>query len=150
MRTPLMAFTVAGLLAACAPHPGGEAAPPPPVVGAWVVRHDRAPFPVHMYVFNADGTLQQANPDAGDPATSDSDGKGVWRLEGSRVRGKFVEITADRATHRFVGRGEISFLITVSGDTFKGEATARFYDAEGRPTGAPVSTGMDGERVVLP
>jgi len=26
-----------------------------------------APFPYHMYVFNADGTTQQANPDAQQP-----------------------------------------------------------------------------------
>ena len=39
-----------------------------------------------MYVFNADGTMQQANPDAGDPSTSDSDGKGIWVADGNRIR----------------------------------------------------------------
>ncbi len=39
---------------------------PNPLVGAWLVQDPNAPFPFHMYVFNADGTMQQANPDAGD------------------------------------------------------------------------------------
>ncbi|MBA2628336.1 MAG: hypothetical protein H0U85_10005, partial [Gemmatimonadales bacterium] len=69
-----------------------------PVVGVWVVRHSAAPFQYHMYVFNADGTMQQANPDAGNPRTSDSDGKGIWVADGDSVRGKFVEVQADRAT----------------------------------------------------
>jgi len=33
-----------------------------PIVGAWFVKDPDAPFPYHMYVFNADGTMQQANP----------------------------------------------------------------------------------------
>jgi hypothetical protein len=55
---------------------------PNPIVGAWFVKDAGAPFPYHMYVFNADGTMQQANPDAGDPRTSDSDGKGIWVADG--------------------------------------------------------------------
>ena len=35
-----------------------------PVVGTWIVNDADAPFPYHMYVFNEDGTLQQASPDA--------------------------------------------------------------------------------------
>ncbi len=35
-----------------------------PIVGAWIVKDPNAPFPFHMYVFNGDGTMQQANPDA--------------------------------------------------------------------------------------
>jgi hypothetical protein len=58
-----------------------------PIVGAWFVADLGAPFPYHMYVFNADGTMQQANPDAGDPHSSDSDGKGVWVAEGDRQVG---------------------------------------------------------------
>ena len=51
--------------------------PPNTIVGTWFVEDAGAPFHQHMYVFNADGTMQQANPDAGDPTTSDSDGKGI-------------------------------------------------------------------------
>lgn len=58
---------------------------PNPVVGAWFVNDVDAPFPYHMYVFNADGTLQQASPDAGDANSSDSDGKGIWIADGALV-----------------------------------------------------------------
>ena len=63
---------------------------PNPVVGAWLVKDPNAPFPYHMYVFNGDGTMQQANPDAGDPHGSDSDGKGIWVTDGERIKGKWV------------------------------------------------------------
>jgi hypothetical protein len=86
-----------------------------PVVGAWIVRHSAAPFQYHMYVFNSDGTMQQANPDAGNARTSDSDGKGIWTEVGNSIKGKFVEMRADRATHAFIGRGEISFAFVVRG-----------------------------------
>lgn len=88
------------------------------VVGAWLVQDPNAPFPYHMYVFNADGTMQQANPDAGDPHGSDSDGKGVWVANGERIKGKWVEVIADRTTHQFSGRLEISYEIMVCGDTY--------------------------------
>src|SRR5579871_5510713 len=97
------------------------------IVGTWIVRDSAAPFPVHMYVFNADGTMQQANPDAGDAKTSDSDGKGAWISDGAGVRGKWVEVTADRATHKFAGRGEITFELRVDADSFTGTEMARFY-----------------------
>jgi hypothetical protein len=93
---------------------------PNTVVGAWLVKDPNAPFPYHMYVFNGDGTLQQANPDAGDPHGSNSDGKGIWVTEGDRIKGKWVEVIADRATHQFAGRLEISYDITVSGDCYTG------------------------------
>jgi hypothetical protein len=38
-----------------------------------------------MFVFNSDGTMQQANPDAGDPNTSDSNGMGAWVPDGDRI-----------------------------------------------------------------
>lgn len=121
-----------------------------PVVGAWVVRHQGAPFPYHMYVFNADGTMQQANPDAGNARTSDSDGKGIWKASADTVKGKFVEMLADRTTHAFLGRGEISFSVIVKGDSIIGTASARFYDATGAPTDGPIVVDMLGSRVTLP
>lgn len=121
----------------------------PTVVGTWVVEHGNAPFPFHMYVFNADGTMQQANPDAGNPLRSDSDGKGVWKRVGNTVRGKWVEIMADRATHRFSGLGEISFEIVVKGDGFEGTGTARFYDANRKLIDGPFATTMSGTRVTV-
>ncbi len=120
------------------------------IVGAWVVKYDKAPFPFHMQVFNADGTMQQANPDAGNAGSSDSDGKGVWIAAAGRVRGKWVEIRADRATHAYIGRGEISFDVAVSANAFSGMAQANFYGPDGKLTDGPIDTPVSGERVTLP
>jgi hypothetical protein len=103
-----------------------------------------------MYVFNADGTMQQANPDAGDPNTSDSDGKGIWVADGSRIRGKWMEITADRTTHKFASRGELPFDIQVTGDTFAGTLSARFYDPVGKLLQDFPATPISGKRLTLP
>ncbi len=123
---------------------------PNPIIGTWVVKDSAAPFPYHMYVFNADGTMQQANPDAGDPHASDSDGKGVWVADGDRIKGKFVEVTADRTTHQYLARGEISFVFKVDGDTMTGNGTARFYDVNEVVIVGPIETTMTGKRVTLP
>lgn len=120
------------------------------VVGTWVVTAPEAPFPHHMFVFNADGTMQQSNPDAGNATTSDSDGKGIWMRREGRIVGKFVEFTADRQTHRLVSRGEVSFEIEVSGDRLAGTASARFYDVDDRLLRGPLPTPLAGRRVTLP
>ena len=101
-----------------------------------------------MFVVHSDGTMQQANPDAGDPNTSDSNGMGVWVVDGDNIRGKFVEVTAARTTHQFASRGEISFLISLTGNTFSGSATAVFYDARGARLKEPLSATLVGERIV--
>jgi hypothetical protein len=137
-------------LAGCSSLSRGETGSNP-VVGVWFVNDVDAPFPYHMYVFNSDGTMQQANPDAGDPNSSDSDGKGIWVADGDRVKGKWVEVTADRATHKFTGRTELSFDITVNGDTFAGTATARTYNSSGTLTDGPTPPGkFEGKRVTYP
>jgi hypothetical protein len=79
----------------------------------------------------------------------DSDGKGVWKMVDGRVRGKFVEITADRVTHKFIGIGEISFDLTVTGDHFEGSGSARFYNADRQPTEGPFATTFAGSRVTV-
>ncbi len=94
--------------------------------------------------------MQQANPDAGNANTSDSDGKGMWVAEGDRVKGKFVEIQADRTTHAFLGRGEIAFTFVVQGDTLTGTASAKFFDERGALRDGPIETDMTGSRVTLP
>ena len=106
-----------------------------------------APFPLHMFVFHSDGTVQQSNPDAGDPNTSDSDLMGAWRPNGDGFKGRLVEITADRTTHQFVSRGEISFTVKVSGNAFSGTASAVFYDANGQQVRGPLQARLEGERV---
>ena len=136
-------------LAGCAaiPHTAPAQAP---IVGAWIINDPMAPFPYHMYVFNADGTMQQANPDAGDPHSSDSDGKGVWAARDGRIVGRWMEITADRTTHKYSGRTEISFEIGVAGDTLTGTETVKIYDANEQLTELPAGPAFQGKRVTLP
>jgi hypothetical protein len=144
-----MMISILGLQA-CSMLPG-KVSSPNPVVGAWLVKDTDAPFPYHMYVFNSDGTMQQANPDAGDPHASDSDGKGIWVTSGDRIKGKWVEVIADRVTHKFTGRTEISYDINVSGDMFVGTETACSYDANGTLTHGLTAPGpLQGKRVTLP
>ena len=119
----------------------------PPIVGAWFVKVPGAPFEYQMYVFNADGTMHESNPDAGDANASDSSGFGAWTDTSGRVAGKFVEVTADRTTRSFVSRGEISFEITVAGNAFNGTATGRFYDVNGVLVRGPVHASMQGTRI---
>jgi hypothetical protein len=137
-------------LCGCGNVTGGSGFPNP-IVGAWLVKDPNAPFPYHMYVFNADGTMQQANPDAGDPHGSDSDGKGIWVADGERIKGKWVEVIADRATHQFAGRLEIAYDITVSGDSYTGRETVRAYDAAGNDRPGPGTPAqIEGKRVTYP
>jgi len=119
-------------------------------VGVWTATFPDAPFKYHMVVFNSDGTMQQANPDAGDAHTSDSDGMGIWVREGDSVKGKFVEITADRTSRAFVSRGEISFQIHVEGNSFTGNAVGKFFDLDNKLVVGPVETAFNGTRVTLP
>lgn len=144
------AFRSLGLLVlwltGCQQAPSANS-PSPAIVGAWIVRASEAPFPLHMFVFHSDGTVQQSNPDAGDPDTSDSNLMGAWLADGDGFKGKVVEITADRTTHQFVSRGEISFALKVSGNTFSGTARAVFYDLNGHQVRGPLQARLEGERV---
>jgi hypothetical protein len=150
MRRPLTTLGVAALCLgslACQ-QVSGDKDNASAIVGAWYVKAPEAPFQYHMFIFHSDGTVQQANPDAGDPNTSDSNGMGVWVPQGDRIKGKFVEVTADRATRQFVSRGEISFLIKVTGNVFSGTASTTFYDAGGRRLRGPLAATLEGQRVV--
>jgi hypothetical protein len=92
--------------------------------------------------------MQQSNPDAGDPNSSDSNGLGVWVKDGGAIKGKFVEVTADRTSRQFASRGEISFVVKVKGNTLTDTASAIFYDAEGRRLKGPITATMEGQRVM--
>ncbi|MBS0580356.1 MAG: hypothetical protein JSR36_13965 [Proteobacteria bacterium] len=143
--TRLGTLLTAGLvLVACARAPG---APPAPVVGTWLMQIPEAPFPVHLFTFHADGTVLQSNPDAGDPGSSDSNAMGAWQATPQGIRGRLVEVLADRGTRRFTGRGEISFVLTVTDDTFQGTASAVFYDPQGAQVRGPVQASLQGQRV---
>ena len=149
MAAPVAAALLC-IVTLAAPASAADAAKVDDIVGTWVVKAADAPFQYHMFVFNADGTMQQANPDAGDENTSDSDGKGAWFRKDGKIVGKFVEITADRTTHKFVARGEISYEIAVDGDKLTGNASAKFYDENDKLQHGPFPTPLDGKRVTLP
>ncbi len=106
-----------------------------PVVGVWEVWVDGAPFDHHVMMFNAGGTMLQSNPEGGNAVSSDSTGMGVWRAEGDRVLGGFLETRADRVTRLALGRSEIRFDLRVTGDAFTGTAVATTYDRTGTSTG---------------
>lgn len=123
---------------------------PDAVVGVWLVQHPTAPFPLHLYVFNADHTMQQANPDAGNSRSSDSDGKGVWQRRGEHVVGKWVEIMADRTTHKLTGHGELSFDLTISANRMVGKGTFIAFDTAGNAQGEPIDAPFTGTRITTP
>ena len=152
-RLPQKPVAVLGLLALCLGSAGchqasSRASDLSPIVGTWVVKAPEAPFPLHMFVFHSDGTVEQSNPDAGDPNTSDSNAMGIWQPDGEGIKGKLVEITADRTTRQFVSRGEIAFSLKVTSNAFSGTATAIFYDAGGRRLRGPLSASLEGQRVL--
>ena len=119
-----------------------------PIVGTWLVTIPEAPFPLHMLAFHPDGTVQQSNPDAGDPNSSDSSAMGAWLADRNGIKGKLVEVTADRTTHQFMSRGEISFSLKVDGNSLRGTAIAVFYDGSGRRVREPVQATLEGQRVL--
>jgi hypothetical protein len=112
------------------------------------VKIPKAPFPYHIFVFHQDQTMLQANPDAGDASTSDSNGAGAWSAKSDTVTGKFVEIMADRTTRHFVSRGEISLRLKVNGNTLADTFQANFYDAAQRRLREPFSGTLEGWRVL--
>jgi hypothetical protein len=156
MRTPgqldvLAILSAFALSALGCDRAQADTAPISPIVGTWVVHDPNAPFPYHLYVFNADGTMHQANPDAGNPRTSDSDGKGIWADRGDHIESKWVELSADRATRQYAGRLELTMQIGVRGDSLTATETVEVFDATGAPGLAPATPKpLSGARVTLP
>jgi hypothetical protein len=150
---PLRNARLFGFLGLCAialigcgtlPTRGGSVQP---IVGAWLVTIPEAPFPQHLIIFHADGTLLQSNPDAGDPRTSDSNLMGAWIAEGDHIAGRFMEVTADRSTHKLVGHGELTFSVRVQADDIRGSGSAHFFDSNGAPSGDPIAFTVSGYRI---
>jgi hypothetical protein len=119
------------------------------IVGVWEVVADGAPFRHHVMTFHADGTMLQSNPDHGNRITSDSNGMGVWRAEGSSVTGAFLEFTVDRDDPELVTKGTVHFELFVSGTSFSGMATANFHDLDGGLLAGPLKAEMTGVRFTL-
>lgn len=148
---PRALIQISGLFALAACNaPQAVQTKPDDVVGVWLVQHPTAPFPLHLYVFNADHTMQQANPDAGNPRGSDSDGKGIWKRQGDHIVGKWVEVMADRASHKLTGRGELTFDLTISGDQMIGKGNFVVFDAEGDRQGNAIDAPFTGSRIKAP
>ncbi|WP_328389109.1 hypothetical protein [Nocardia sp. NBC_00416] len=118
----------------------------PDITGVWEVIIEDAPFRYHVMTFHADGTMLQSNPDLGNRTTSDSNGMGTWRADGTHVSGAFVEFTVDRRFRESIGKGIVRFALDVDGDTFAGSASATFYDLSGAPRGGPSTSRMTGRR----
>jgi len=115
-----------------------QAAPLParaPIVGAWLLDAEGAPFVPHVAIFHADGTFLIDNPEAGDPHSSDSLGVGAWMLDPHHVGvvlGTFEEINADRASGHYVSRLLVTFTLTMQGaNAFTGPAEATYFAPDG-------------------
>ncbi|WP_174371842.1 hypothetical protein [Nocardia exalbida] len=117
-----------------------------PILGTWEVVADGAPFGYHVMQFHPGGTMLQSNPDHGNRATSDSNGMGSWRADGSRVTGAFLEFTVDRADPSVVRKGIVAFELDVTGDRFAGFATATFYELSGAMIGPSATARLTGAR----
>src|SRR6266403_473279 len=121
------------------------------IIGSWYVNANGAPFVPHVMAFHNDNTLLIDNPDAGDSHTSDSLGVGPWKElqnNSNKIKGKFVEVNADRTTHLFVNNLVVTFEVTLgnNGNTFTGPAEARYYDANWNLTDGPFPATLDGTR----
>jgi hypothetical protein len=73
----------------------------------------------------------------------------VFNAAGQSIRGKWVEVTADRVTREFAGRGELSYDIAVKGNSIAGSATFRSYDVNGTLVDGPSNSTLASERVTL-
>lgn len=118
------------------------------VYGTWYVNAVGAPFEPHVMAFHTDNTLLIDNPDAGDPHTSDSLGVGPFQKTGANtIKGKFVEVNADRTTHLFANNLVVTFTLTIDGDSFTGPAEANYYDANWNHLDGPFPATLNGTRI---
>ncbi|RDI63704.1 hypothetical protein [Nocardia pseudobrasiliensis] len=119
-----------------------------PVLGIWEVTAQDTPFAHHVMVFRPDGTAVQSNPDRGIRVSSDSNGRGIWRADGDRVAGAFLEYVVDRTDPALVNKGVIGFEFEVIGDRLEGSATVRFYDLAGELLRGPSTSRLTGIRFI--
>ena len=118
----------------------------PAIVGAWYVNIPAAPYPYHLFIFHADGTVIQSNPDSGNAHYSDSNLVGAWSSQKDRFKAKLIETSADRDSHRYVGRTELILSIEVEGNSLRGTGTASSFQV-GRPNGTPLPFDLSGSRI---
>lgn len=75
----------------------------------------------------------------------------MWVATGERIKGNWAELIANRAIRQFAGRLEISYDITVGGDTYTGIETVHSYDVDGNLTASPSTPAqLVGKRLPIP
>jgi hypothetical protein len=108
-----------------------------------------APCPDHMFAFHSDGTMQQSNPPAGNVATSDSVGLGLWEDHDGRVLARFQEYRVDTGAGT-VSLGVIGLDVCVDGDTLTSSSTFVAYEPGGDElVERPVAGTIVGVRVTI-
>jgi hypothetical protein len=125
---------------------------PSPIIGAWLVNANGAPFVQHVMIFNADGTFLIDNPEAGDTHTSDSLGAGAWKLDPQhpdKIISAFEEINAERSTGHYASRLTVTFTLTMQGtNAFSGPAQATYYSPDGtKQNNQPYPATLTGTRI---
>jgi hypothetical protein len=122
-----------------------------PITGAWYVDTVGAPFVPHGITFHDDGTLDLTNPDAAEATNSSSAGMGSWTwiplINGAR--GRFFEVNADKTTNMFTSILIVTFEFRVTGNTFTGPATARYYDGNQNLIAGPFPATLKGQRFTV-
>lgn len=116
-----------------------------PVTGVWLLVAPDAPFRHHVFTFHGNGTMAQSNPDGGNRNASDSAGMGLWQQDGDVVRGRFVEVHADRESGAPTGATVVEFELIIDGDACHGSARSWSSGVDGPPPG----TVLTGYRMTL-
>jgi hypothetical protein len=109
-----------------------------PIVGAWHMDAQGAPYGPHQMTFNEDGVVHMTNPtnvqEKGEVGTTDSVGMGMWWKTGhNRIAGLIYQENATQPTDVPAERLRVSFKCKVTGDTFRCNALATLEGLGGGP-----------------
>lgn len=105
---------------------------PHPLVGAWHLQTVGAPILHHGLLLHADGIVCSFQADGGFPQDSESNGAGTWQAVGkNQAKGILLEFRHSRQTHAYLGSVQVAFEVTVDGNTLRGHAHSRVFDAQG-------------------
>jgi len=119
------------------------------IIGAWYVDTIGAPFAPHGISFHADGIIDLTNPDAAEATNSSSAGMGEWVATKDGFKGSFFEVNADKTTNKFTTLLIVRFEVKVSGLTFRGPATAEYYDGNRNLVNGPFPAMLKGQRFTV-
>jgi hypothetical protein len=103
-----------------------------PLVGAWHLQAVGAPVLHHGLLFHTDGIVCTFQADGGYPQDSESDGAGEWEVVSKdQAKGAFLVFRYSRQTHEYLGFVRVELDVIVHGETLRGQAHSRVYDAQG-------------------